>query len=247
MSRRDHRPSSPRGAALIPAVADWQSFRGAFLNLAVFGLAVVAGEWLVHQLEYLTEYGPRFGNVMAAAPHGHYMETLGIVLGAATVGLVALAAVMLLLNSRARSRLIRLLPPRVARHVPPPSFELGPNMVARTALVLAVCQAALYSVQENIEGLTITGQWRGLSVLLASQHATVIPFHVLIAACSALLLWTLSSCVRQSCRAVRVARVLVAAFAPRRTPLQTRRVTTGWIPDLRLTAGVASPRSPPIA
>jgi hypothetical protein len=232
--------------SLTPPVAGWRSFPRAFVSLVALGLAVVAGEWLVHQLEYLTEYGPRFGGVMATTPHRLYMVPLGIVLGVGVASLFALAAATLALTQRARTRLVRLLPPRVARHVPSLSIRLAPRSVAATALVLAACQTTFYVVQENVEWFSVTGQWRGLSVVFSPQHATLIPFQLLIAGCGALVLWTASSFVRQSRHAVQVARVLVAALTPRSASPRLRRVWRNWVPDLRLASGAAGPRAPPL-
>jgi hypothetical protein len=206
----------------------------------------VGGEWVVHQLEYLTEYGPRFGDVMATTPHRFYMMPLGVMLGTGAGILLVLSSAALALTRRARARLVRRLPQRVARHVPVLSFELRMAAVARTALVLAACQVAIYVAQENLEGFAIAGQWHGFSVLLASQHATVIPFHLLIAAFSALVLWTLSSCLQGSRRAVQMARVLVAVLVKRRTVPSNRRARLERIPDLRLTVGILCLRSPPL-
>src|SRR5947209_7983672 len=232
--------------ALVPSVLGWRTFPRAFFTLLSFGLTVVAGEWVVHQLEYLTEYGPHFGAVMATTPHRIYMMPLGVAFGLAVVLLLALACVVLILAQRARARLVRHLPARAARHVPALGLKLRPVSVAHTALLLAFCQVTVYVLQENVEGFALAGQWRGLSVLLAAQHVTVLPFHVLVAALGALLLWTLSSLLGRSRDAVRMARTLVAVLV--RTPVgpAIEGVPAGYIPDLRIQAGALSLRSPPL-
>jgi hypothetical protein len=230
----------------IPAVAGWKSFSRSFLSLLAFGLAIVAGEWLVHQLEYLTEYGPRFGAVMGTTPHRLYMLPLGLVLGLTIGGLLVVATATLAVTRRALSRQVSRLPDRVARHVPVLTFRLSAGAVATTALVLAGCQTAVYVVQENLEWFAVTGQWRGLSVVLGVQHATLVPFQLLVATCGALILWTLSSLVRQSRHAVRLARALVAALARQGALILRCRTWEDWVLDLRLSITTASPRAPPL-
>ena len=89
---------------IVPAVAAWRSFRGAFANVLVFGLAVLAGECLVHQLEYLLEYGRRFDTIMAATPHRFYMAQEGAVLAAAVALLLTLAILALRMLGARRQR-----------------------------------------------------------------------------------------------------------------------------------------------
>jgi hypothetical protein len=233
--------------SLIPAAAGWRTFPRAFISLLVFGLAVVAGEWVVHQLEYLTEYGPRFGDVMATTPHRFYMMPLGIALGLSVAMLLAVACGTLVAHDRFRGRLLSRLPARVARHVPGLTLRVRPSALFGTTVILAVSQATVYVLQENVEGIAITGQWRGLSVLFGSQHATVVPFHLLIAACSALLLWALTSLVSESRGVVRMARTLAAMLAsPADAPI-IPRARSERVPDLRLLAGELCLRSPPLA
>ena len=232
--------------AIVPSLAGWRTYPRAVANLLVFGMAVLGGEWLVHQLEYLIEYGDRFGAVMASTPHRFYMARLGALLTVAVVVLLTLVLVRLCLGYVEQRRLVRLLPPRLARHVPAFASGLPVWAVTRTALVLAGCQAALYLLQENLERAAVYQEWPGLSVLLAPSHATVIPLHLLVALGGSWLLWTASTRIRRSRQAVHVAQVLAAMLAPQTTPAPRLVPIQLLVPNLRLIAGVLCLRSPPL-
>src|SRR5438105_11796879 len=115
MRHQNVRPA--RITTAVPSVVAWDSFAGAYANLLLFGLAALAGEWVVHQLEYLIEYRSRFGTVMATTPHHLYMVPIGILLGALSAGLALLALAVLGTNSMRRRRLLRYLPQRLAQLV----------------------------------------------------------------------------------------------------------------------------------
>src|SRR5579875_2969523 len=80
---------------IVPPLAGWGSYRRAWLNLLVFGLAVVGGEWLVHQAEYAIEYGSRFNAVMATTPHHLYMPEAGVTLALLGVSFTLMVACIL--------------------------------------------------------------------------------------------------------------------------------------------------------
>ena len=67
---------------------DWRSYSRAWVNFLVFGVAVLAGTWVVHQTEYTIEYGRRFSTVMATSPHHLYMMPAGLTLSVALGGLL---------------------------------------------------------------------------------------------------------------------------------------------------------------
>ena len=99
--------------AAVPPLAGWRGFPRACANVLVFALAVLAGEWLVHQTEYLIEYGSRFGTVMNTTPHRLYMASLGLFLGG--LCLVGLSSALHTLRRSHRNflRLSRILPARL--------------------------------------------------------------------------------------------------------------------------------------
>lgn len=240
-------PTLPRLRAIVPPILGWQAYPRAAGNLLLFGLAVLGGEWLVHQLEYLIEYGGRFGTVMARTPHRFYMVQEGAILGAAFLSLAALLVAALALASAERLRLRRRLPSRLARVVSRLDMRLSLHTVGATAVALAVCQTALYAVQENVEWAAVWGGWPGLGVIFARQHITVLPLHLLVALAASLLLWAASCTIRRARHEVQAVRALVAVLATRRAAVT--RLVAGHIyrPNLRLVAGRRCPRSPPLS
>jgi len=246
--RRNSRRSSLRTqiVAIVPSIAGWRTYPRALANLLLFGLVALAGEWLVHQLEYLIEYGHRYGTVMGSTPHRFYMAPLGAALGTIAAALLTLAALTLRLARIKRRRLLRRLPSRLARHVPTLSLHFPARSVAKTGLVLAGCQAALYLLQENLERVAVSGGMPGLWVLLAPQHATAVPLHILVAICASWLLWTVAARIRQSHAAIRVARILVALVVAGDTVAPRLMPGRAHVPNLRLVAGILCLRSPPL-
>lgn len=237
---------SGRTAAIVPSMADWRTYPHVWLNLLVFGLAALAGTWIVHQTEYLIEYGRRFPTVMAASPHHVYMQPLGAVL---LLTFATLLITLTLALGLARTRLHHLLnglPPRLRRHLRLPSPSLSPRAVLGTALVLAACQAGLYLLQENLEGLAASGAMPGLGVLLLPQHITVLPLHLLAGLCGSVFLWTASSWLDRSRRSVRMARTLASFTAHTATRPARILPERGYIPCRRMAAGALGLRSPPL-
>ena len=233
--------------SVVPSFVSWRTYPRAVANLLLFGLAVVLGEWIVHQLEYRFEYGRHFQAVMAATPHRFYMAPLGLALAVAGVILLSLAALALLVTRARRRRLLLLLPPRLARHVPGVGVHLSVRALAQTALTLASLQVLVYLLQENLESAAVSAGWPGLAVLFAPQHLTVVPLHLLAATCASLLLWTVSAWLRRSHRAFNLARVLVAVLGPRETTPPRLIALRGYLPNLRLVAGILCLRSPPLS
>jgi hypothetical protein len=217
------------------------------VNLLIFGVAVLAGTWIVHQTEYAIEYGRRFSTVMATSPHRFYMAPSGVALGVA-LGMFLVLYVTTLGLSRVRlGRLLLRLPPRLSRHVHLGAATLSLRAVGRTALVLALAQSAVYLLQENLEYLATLGSLPGFAVLLAPQHATVIPLHLLAALCSSILLWTVSAWMSRSRRALGMAQVLLE-IATRGISIPPRRFPPhSYLPNLRFTAGIFCLRSPPLS
>ena len=58
---------TPMRRTLVPTLAGWGTYPRAFASVLLLGLAALGGEWVVHQLEYLIEYGGQYGSVMAAS------------------------------------------------------------------------------------------------------------------------------------------------------------------------------------
>ncbi|HEX6506583.1 MAG TPA: hypothetical protein VF221_03035, partial [Chloroflexota bacterium] len=171
-------------------MAGWRTYCRAWSNLLLFGLTLLAGTWIVHQTEYVLEYGRHVSSVMATGPHHLYMTQLGLALGMTVAVLLLLLATTLQATRAHLHRLLLRLPPRLLRHAGTPTSPLSSHSVLRTALVLAVGQMGLYLVQENLESLAALGTLPGLAVLLAPQHLTVLPLHLLAGLVGSILLWT---------------------------------------------------------
>jgi hypothetical protein len=233
--------------SLVPSIVGWQTYRRALANLLIFGLVALGGEWLVHQLEYLIEYGHRYGTVMGSTPHRFYMAPLGVTLAALAIGLLLLAALTLNVARIKRRRLLLRLPHRVVRHLPSFSLRLPARSIAQTGLVLAACQVGLYLLQENLESVAVARGWPALGVVLPPQHATVLPLHVLVAACGSVLLWLVAARIGRSHRAVQVARILVALLTPKQSAPPCLVPARSRVPNLRLVAGILCLRSPPLS
>jgi hypothetical protein len=239
------RRETPSGQPLLPAFAGWRTYGRGFVSVLLLGLAALAGEWVVHQIEYRIEYGARFDAVMATTPHRFYMAPLGLSLLVGALVALLLAGAVLRSTVLRRRALVDALPPRIVRLVPENGLDLRVSALLATALVLAVYQIVLYVAQENLEVTALGQSWPGLAVLLAPMHATVLPLHALIALCTSLLLWTVWASLHRSSRTLRAVRALARLFA--RAPILpvSMPATPARLPDLRLVAGVLCLRSPP--
>jgi hypothetical protein len=225
----------------------WGTYRRAFLSVLIVGLAAFCGEWIVHQLEYLIEYGSRFGTVMAASPHRLYMTPLGVALLAVALAAFGLVALVLGANSVRSRRLLRVLPEGVQRFLPHGPLSVPAASVLATAGLLAAYQTLIYFVQENLESV-LAGYGRpGLLVLLSPQHSTLLPLQSLVALCSSLILWTAFALLRRSGDVLDAVRSLVRLFLRAEERRVERPVVCGRIPNLRLVAGILGLRSPPLA
>src|SRR5947209_2532705 len=91
-------PHHRRIATVVPSITDWRSYRRAWVNLLVFGIAILAGTWIVHQTEYSIEYGRRVSTVMATSPHRLYMAPAGVALSVALGAFIILCASVLVLS-----------------------------------------------------------------------------------------------------------------------------------------------------
>jgi hypothetical protein len=238
-------PSRGRIETVVPAIAGWRSYRRAWVNLLIFGVAVLAGTWIVHQTEYTIEYGRRFSSVMATSPHRFYMAPGGIALALALAVFLILSGSVLGLSRMRLGRLLLHLPPRLTRHVDLGRSAVSWRAVGWTTLVLTLAQSAVYFLQENLEYLATVGTLPGFGVLLAPQHATVVPLHFIAAVCSSLLLWTVAAWLGRARRALGMARVLLD-LATRGDSIPPRRFPPHcYLPSLRNTAGIVCLRSPP--
>ncbi len=231
----------------VPAIAEWDTYGHAVLNLLIFGLVALAAEWIVHQIEYLVEYGNRFGTVMVTTPHRFYMEPAGLTLAVGIAALLTGAAALVRWTTIRRQSLLHLLRGRLHHLVPNEELPGSLRSIYGTALALAMAQVGLYLLQENIERAAIGAGWPGLSVLLASRHATVLPLHLLAALCGSFLIWALWARLRHSRRVSRFVEMLVRLLVPRGDApvhLVPGRV---YLPNQRLRAGSLGLRSPPLA
>ncbi len=224
----------------------WQTFPHAFLNLLIFGLAMMGGDWLVHQAAYLIEYGSRFDAVTASSPHRYYMEFTGVFLAASALGLLTLAIVVLRVLARRRRSLLRVLSPRLARHIGATATHIPLRIIGKTALVLAVGQVAIFLLQENLEAVAEGFGLPGFGVLFGPGHLAVLPLHLLVALCSAVLLWSVASTINGARHATRLAEALVTLLS--KFPVAPVRLTatSHHAPSLRHVAGILGPRSPPL-
>lgn len=239
-------PNYRRIATVIPSIVGRRSFSLAWVNLLVFGIAILAGTWIVHQTEYTIEYGRRFSTVMATSPHHLYMAPAGFALSVGLGAFLILSGSVLALSRLRLGRLRRQLPHRLSRHVHPGKPMVPVHSIAPTALVLVLAQFAVYLLQENLEYLATVGTLPGFAVLLAPQHATVIPLHLLAAICSSIVLWTVSAWLSRSRRAVGKAQVLLG-IARRGVDAPPRRFPAPvYLPSLRFAAGIFCLRSPPL-
>jgi hypothetical protein len=220
---------------------------GSAVNCVLLLLAALGGEWIVHQIQYLLAYGNRFGWVMASTVHRYYMPEIGIGLAAAAALLIGVVATLLLLYGLRRAHLLGLIPEhvrqsRLDRWPRPRLSDLLP-----AALVIAWLQVAVYVAQENLETQAQGLGWPGLAVLFPAHYPVALPLHLLIALCSAFVLWTLALLLRRSHAALQAALALVALFLCPRTP--ARRITAGYayIPTRRPVAGIVGLRAPPLS
>lgn len=246
------RVAAPRGLrgtiwTIIPAPAGRRTFPRAFASLLTFGLTALGAEWMVHQLEYLIEYGNRFVAVMQAPPHRTYMGALGALLAMGGVILVTLIVSVLLAAHRRRQALLRGAPVRLRSALPIPGSDLPARTILTSALALAGCQIVLYLAQENVESLTAFGLLPGLAVLFAPVHATVVPLHLLAALCGSILLWSITGSLRRSRQAVQLARLVAALLAARRASSpRCRPPRRGYHLCRRCPAGTPGLRAPPL-
>lgn len=245
MQRAPSRQQRSRGT-VIPPIAGWRSKGRACSNLAAFGLVMLLGTWIVHQTEYRIEYSRRFAPVMASSPHHLYMAPAGAALLLAGGLFILLCGAALCLSRLRLGRIAPVLPARLSRRLLPVATAASWTLVARTALILSGAQAAVYLLQENLESLAASGTLPGIAVLLAPQHATVIPLHLAAAVCSSLLLWTVAAWLGHARRTLRLARVLLL-LTVRGGAVPPRRVSPRcYLPNLRFVAGVFCLRSPPL-
>lgn len=244
------RRSSPPPCLLpwmAPPLFGWRSYPRASTNLLIFGLVMVAGEWIVHQTSYLIEYGSSFDAVMAGTPHRLYMGQIGVGLFV-TLALLSLMICCVVAAQRFRlKQLLDVLPSRLRSVVEHDLGRISPRGVAKTWILLAGCQVALFTIQENLEALAQLGRAPGLSILVGSGHASVIPLHLLVSLCCAVILRTLVALLSRSSRATRLAQLLVELFGCR--PAVARVAAPSWDDRCRARpmTGSRSLRSPPLA
>jgi hypothetical protein len=233
--------------AIAPPLAGTDSYRRALANALVFVLVALAGEWIVHQLEYLIEYREQFNTVMEMTPHRMYMAPLGVLFAILGVLVLGIVAGQLHTDSVKRQRLLHLLPQWMRWLLPAHRLRIPVRNAGATVLALAGMQVSVYLLQENWEWYDITGTLPGLAVLLAPEHATVLPLHVLTACVASLLLWTLATWRRAVCLGVALGELLLHLTLRWQLPSQTTVPVRLHVPRRRLAATHRSLRSPPLA
>jgi hypothetical protein len=229
-------PHSP-GTARTGRLPVWG---GAFL------LAAIGGEWIVHQIEYLIQYGSGFGAEMASSPHRLYMAPMGGILALAALLALALATLTLQIHAGRRRSLLQRLPGRLHHAADIDRPGVSPGRVALIALALLCCQVALYLTQENLESAVQGIPLPGLAVLLSASHWTVLPLHALLALSSGLILATLEIWLTGSRRALRAVEALVRLIVRPVRDLPVPSAGEVYLPCLRLSAGRLGLRSPPL-
>lgn len=245
-TQKSYRSSSAFIESVLPPLPSWRTFPRACATLLIFELTVLGGEWVVHQLAYLIEYGSRFGTVMATTPHRYYMGRLGLLFALAVLSLLSLAALVLRLDALKRQRVLPLLPARLRRFIPAVGVRVPPSVIGRTALLLAFLQMAVYLAQENLEAQAEGAGLPGLAVLVAPAHWPVVPLHLLIALCSSFVLWTLATWRRSSSVATQIAETLARLLAGGKSEPLRCTPTPAHVPHRLLITGIARPRAPPL-
>jgi hypothetical protein len=215
------------------------------VNLLLFDLAVLVGAWVVHQTEYLIEYGDRFNTVMASTPHRSYMTAAAVVMAMCMVlacGVLSVVSVSRVRRTRAATA---RLSPRIARRLERLTAPLPVGMVSRIAVAVFVCQCGFYTVQENLEAWMAGAGFPGAAVLIGVQHITVLPLHALVALISAILLGTVASRSERARVLAHVTGALAALLARRSSALLASvcpRVVRG---SGRIACGPTGLRAPP--
>lgn len=206
-----------------------------------------AGEWVVHQLAYLIEYGSRFNAVMATTPHRYYMTQAGVLFAVTALSLLSLAAHVLRLDARKRRRLLQILPTRLHRFIPATRVRVRLSVVGQTALGLACFQIAIYLVQENLEALAEAGGLPGLAVLIPPEHWPVLPLHLLIAVALSLIFLTVASLLQQSRHTIEAVERLVRLFIAGSAAPARLIPLTEHVPSRRPLVGSHPLRAPPLS
>ncbi|MGH2441745.1 MAG: hypothetical protein ACRDFX_01105 [Chloroflexota bacterium] len=247
MSDPQNSPFRRTIVSLVPAITGWSTFRGAFGNLLLLAGAALSGTWVVHQTEYAIEYGSRFSAVMATTPHRLYMAPAGAVFLLLAISVAAVLCVVLRLLRAELASLRRGVPARLLpehRHVD--TTRWWPRVV-RTATILALMQAALYTLQENLEYAAVGLPWPGLSVLFGERHLTVLPLHALAALILAILLWTAAGLLNTTRRTVAFVRRLARLFTRDTVSAALQPPERVSAPRILAPRGGRGLRSPPLA
>src|SRR5579884_135820 len=228
----------------LPPLFDRRRGLAAVANLLVVAVLGLAGEWIVHQTEYFLVYGSRFGHVMATTPHRLYMGGLGLVLAA--ICLTVLTGFCLIVGLRAREtrRLLAVLPRRAQSHLPVELADVAVSSIVATMFVLWLFQSVVYLIQENLESAAVGAGWPGLSVLIAPDHAAVLPLHLLVALCLSIVLWTVARYLNHSRGSVEAARLLVRLSFDAEERVVSFRPSNDDIPSDDRVALARSLRSP---
>jgi hypothetical protein len=241
-------PVAQKRPSLIPPFLQPRTFARAYATVLLFFVAALAGEWIVHQVQYLIEYGRQFGAVMALTPHQYYMGSAGAVLAAGALLALTATALALRLNTREYRRLRPLIPERLLQRIrPQPYSPATSGTILRTGLALAVTQIGIYLIQENLEAMAEGVPLPGLTAVLSSQHLTVLPLHLLVALCLAIVLWTVASLIGRSRAIVEQIRFLARLFGNHGPVRSDHPPVLQETPRWEFLTRSRSLRSPPLA
>jgi len=193
-------------------------------------LAVVAGAWLAHTLEYMRVWGwDEFGSATSRQVHT-YMGPSGVLL-------VLLAFIGVEAGLRSFRRFERLFVGLSDGTVTPahlPATRRRFTLPVTTLLSLVwLLQLVVYMVEENVELRAIGVHQPALSVLTGA-HAWAPAVHMVVATFLVLILWLLHRPLEQLAEAVRqIVAWLVAARDPRPAAAVPALRVRSWTPAER--------------
>lgn len=215
--------------------------------LLLFDLAVLIGVWIVHQTEYVIEYGNRFSAVMAGTPHHLYMQPAALVLAVAALTAISVCVATCVCQTRRAREMSRHLPPRIARSLHRFAEPLPMQRLGRTTATLFAAQSLVYAVQENLESWQVTGAFPGTSVLFGSPHLTVLPLSALVASILAVILTAGTARARLTRQTAHIARAFALLFAPAAGAQRPPAPNYDYVPSFQPTAGGRGLRAPPLS
>ena len=183
---------------------------------------------------------------METTPHRLYMSLIGVLLGVCGALLCAIVAMLLHLGTARLRQLLVGMPAWLHELIPNRRVTVPEGAILQTAGLLVLVQMALYVTQENLESLSVGAGLPGLGVLLAPQHATVIPLHLLLAGITSFLLCAVASWLATLRAAIVTAEALVRLARRWTVPPSVPPPVSCAVVRFPLAASRRSLRSPPL-